>query len=94
MDAYRRFKNSLLPEKNSLIRPCKFPVLLRREFVWKTLNSLVDWTPKSELTASFGKIPCILPVGFSAMTPEFLFYRGFIHFALFLICFYFGFIRK
>jgi hypothetical protein len=32
--------------------------------------------------------------GFSAMTPEFLFYRGFIHFALFLICFYFGFIRK
>jgi hypothetical protein len=29
-----------------------------------------------------------------AMTPEFLFYRGFIHFALFLICFYFGFIRK
>jgi hypothetical protein len=24
------------------------------------------------------------------MTPEFLFYRGFIHFPLFLICFYFG----
>src|SRR5262245_41290087 len=32
--------------------------------------------------------------GFSAMTPEFLFFRGFIHFALFLICLYFGFIRE
>ncbi len=32
--------------------------------------------------------------GFSAMTPEFLGIRGFIHFALFLITFYFGFIKK
>jgi len=28
------------------------------------------------------------------MTPEFLFYRGFIHLALFLISFYVGFIKK
>jgi hypothetical protein len=28
------------------------------------------------------------------MTPEFLGIRGFIHFALFLISFYFGFIKK
>jgi len=28
------------------------------------------------------------------MTPEFLGVRGFIHFALFLISFYFGFIKK
>ena len=28
------------------------------------------------------------------MTPEFLGIRGFIHFALFLISFYFGFVRK
>jgi len=28
------------------------------------------------------------------MTPEFLRIRGFIHFALFLISFYFGFIKK
>ena len=28
------------------------------------------------------------------MTPEFLVLRGFIHFALFLISFYFGFIKK
>jgi hypothetical protein len=28
------------------------------------------------------------------MTPEFLAFRGFIHFALFLISFYLGFVRK
>ena len=32
--------------------------------------------------------------GFTTMSPEFLGLRGFIHFALFLISFYFGFIRK
>jgi hypothetical protein len=36
-----------------------------------------------------------MPVwGFGTMSPEFLGERGFIHFALFLVCFYFGFIRK
>jgi hypothetical protein len=34
-----------------------------------------------------------LPFGLT-MIPEFLGIRGFIHFALFLISFYFGFIRK
>ena len=32
--------------------------------------------------------------GVGAMTPEFLGARGFLHFALFLITFYLGFIRK
>jgi len=32
--------------------------------------------------------------GVGAMTPEFLGVRGFLHFALFLITFYLGFIRK
>jgi hypothetical protein len=32
--------------------------------------------------------------GFGALTPDFLFYRGFIHFALFMATFYFGFIKK
>lgn len=32
--------------------------------------------------------------GFTTMSPEFLGLRGFFHFALFLISFYFGFIRK
>jgi hypothetical protein len=32
--------------------------------------------------------------GFKTMTAEFLAFRGFIHFALFLITFYIGFIRK
>jgi len=32
--------------------------------------------------------------GFTAMSPEFLGMRGFIHFALFLVCLYFGFIKK
>jgi hypothetical protein len=32
--------------------------------------------------------------GFATMSPEFLGIRGFIHFALFLISFYFGFIKK
>ncbi len=32
--------------------------------------------------------------GFAAMSPEFLGLRGFLHFALFLISFYLGFIRK
>ncbi len=36
-----------------------------------------------------------VPVPFGlTMTPEFSGYRGFIHFALFLIAVYFGFIRK
>jgi len=30
----------------------------------------------------------------TTMSPEFLFIRGFIHFGLFLITFYYGFIRK
>jgi hypothetical protein len=32
--------------------------------------------------------------GISAMTPDFLFFRGFIHLALCVITFYFGFVRK
>jgi uncharacterized membrane protein YkvI len=32
--------------------------------------------------------------GFTTMSPEFLGIRGVIHFALFLICLYFGFIKK
>jgi len=32
--------------------------------------------------------------GFSTMSPGFLGFRGFIHFGLFLICFYFGFVKK
>jgi len=32
--------------------------------------------------------------GFTTMSPHFLAIRGFIHFCLFLICFYFGFVRK
>jgi len=32
--------------------------------------------------------------GFTSMTPEFLGLRGFLHFALFLISFYFGFFEK
>ena len=32
--------------------------------------------------------------GFTVMSPEFLGVRGFIHFALFLISFYLGFLRK
>src|SRR6266480_2758326 len=30
--------NSLLAEKNSLIRVCKYPVPFRREFGWRQLN--------------------------------------------------------
>src|SRR5262249_61151840 len=45
-------------KKNSLIRVCKFPVLLRREFAWKPLNSLADWTSKSQRRVGFSKIPC------------------------------------
>ncbi len=30
--------------------------------------------------------------GFETMTPDFLLYRGFVHFALFITTFYFGFI--
>jgi hypothetical protein len=32
--------------------------------------------------------------GFTRMSPDFLGLRGFIHFGLFLICFYFGFVKK
>ena len=32
--------------------------------------------------------------GFETMTPEFLGIRGFVHFVLFLISFYFGFMKK
>lgn len=35
-----------------------------------------------------------LPFMGSTMTHEFLFYRGFSHFALFLATFYYGFIKK
>ncbi len=32
--------------------------------------------------------------GFTTMSPDFLVLRGFIHFGLFLICFYFGFVKS
>jgi hypothetical protein len=32
--------------------------------------------------------------GFTTMSPEFLGIRGFIHFALFIVCLYYGFIKK
>jgi hypothetical protein len=51
-------ENSLFLEKNSLIRVCKFPVPLRREFGCKLLNPRVDQTRKSRWMAGFCKIPC------------------------------------
>ncbi len=35
-----------------------------------------------------------VPIFGFTMSPEFMVFRGFVHFALFLICLYFGFIRK
>jgi hypothetical protein len=49
--------DSLLLEKNSLIRVWKFPVLLRREFGWKPLNSLADRTSKSQRRSDLAKFP-------------------------------------
>jgi hypothetical protein len=42
----------------------------------------------------FAYLKMDIPFMGTAMTPHFLFIRGFIHFALFLTTFYFGFIRK
>src|SRR5260370_4102247 len=52
MDAYSNRENSLILRFNSLIRGWKFPILLRREFSWKPLNSRADWTPKSQRRAA------------------------------------------
>jgi hypothetical protein len=57
----KRDPNSLLPERNSLMPLYKFPVPLGWEFGWKLLISPVEWTPKSDRSACFGKIPCIFP---------------------------------
>jgi len=35
-----------------------------------------------------------MPIMGTTMSPDFLFVRGFIHFGLFLLTFYFGFIKK
>jgi hypothetical protein len=57
MDAYSWCGNSLFFEKNSLLGLQKFPVPLRSEFRWKSLNSLADWTaPESP------KFPVNFPV--------------------------------
>jgi hypothetical protein len=56
-------------------------VSVRRIFCYSR-RKLVFFLAWHERSSSF--------FGFSAMTPEFLFYRGFIHFALFLICFISG----
>jgi len=42
----------------------------------------------------FSLLKITLPFMDTTMSPEFLGIRGFIHFGLFLITFYFGFIRK
>lgn len=42
----------------------------------------------------FAQIEMDIPFLGTTMTHQFLFVRGFIHFALFLTAFYFGFIRK
>jgi hypothetical protein len=42
----------------------------------------------------FAYLKMDIPFMGTAMTPHFLFIRGFIHFTLFLTTFYFGFFRK
>ncbi len=42
----------------------------------------------------FAWLQISVPFMGTAMTPEFLYVRGFIHFVLFLVSFYFGFMHK
>lgn len=42
----------------------------------------------------FAQLNMSVPFFGLTMTPDFLFYRGFLHFGLFLASFYYGFIRK
>jgi len=41
-------ENSVFRAEVSLIRVQKFAVPLCREFIWKPLNSMGDWSPKSQ----------------------------------------------
>src|SRR6266511_423973 len=50
--------NSLFLVIHSLIGVRKFPVPLRREFRCKRLNSLADWTRKSQRRSGIDEIPC------------------------------------
>src|SRR5262249_7143163 len=54
--------NSLLAPKNSLLGLQKFPVPLRRGFRWKSLNSLVNWTPNCCREPESAKFPANFPV--------------------------------
>jgi hypothetical protein len=58
MDAYSAGRDSLFPEKHSLIRVWKFPVPLRREFGCKLLDLRADHARKSGCIAGFCEIPC------------------------------------
>jgi hypothetical protein len=62
---------------------------------------LVAWHLTYRVPLNFAAIPeadireaCERFFGFTTMSPDFLGIRGFIHFGLFLICFYFGFVKK
>ena len=42
----------------------------------------------------FYQLDMSVPFFGTVMTPQFLFYRGFLHFGLFLASFYYGFLRR
>jgi hypothetical protein len=54
----RKFPNSLLSRKFSLLPVKKFPVQSCREFGCKLLNLRANWKRKSPHRAKFCKIPC------------------------------------
>jgi len=62
--------------------------------VFKFLSGAFFVTAGASWYFSWYHISVPVPFFGLTMTPEFLGIRGFIHFALFLISFYFGFIKK
>jgi hypothetical protein len=72
----------------------KFRMRINWKDVFKFLSGAFFVTAGASWYLSWYQISVPLPFFGLTMTPEFLGIRGFIHFALFVISFYFGFIRK
>jgi len=69
---------------------------MKNRVFWKEVFKFLSGAFFVTAGASWYLSWCDIAVPFfnTQMTPKFLFIRGFIHFALFLITFYFGFLRN
>lgn len=86
MESYSDEMKSGLPKKNTCMKRINW------KEVCKFLSGAFFVTAGASWYFSWHKVN--LPFMGTTMSPEYLAFRGFLHFGLFLVTFYYGFVRK